>query len=177
MAGRGGCGEPVGWSTVSGAVVSGQMPRPKIPRTLRLHANVRPAITSPVVMRHSMRRVVAGVIERDGRVLVALRPPEKRHGGMWEFPGGKVEGGESDLAALGRELAEELALRVTSVSAPLAEFHDPGSEFLIAFVLAVAEGEPECREHVAVRWATWAELRAMPLAPTDRNFVVGRDSG
>lgn len=114
------------------------------------------------------------MIERGGRVLIAQRPLEKRHGEMWEFPGGKVEGGESDLQALTRELHEELGLRVTGVSPALAEFRDPGSEFLIVFVPVVAEGQPECREHVAVRWAEWPELDAMPLAPTDRRFVALR---
>lgn len=117
-------------------------------------------------------RVVAAVIERENRVLVALRPPEKRHGGMWEFPGGKVEGTETDVDALRRELAEELALRVVSTSQPVGAFQDPGSPFLIVFVPAVVEGEPECREHVEVRWVHWGDLAALPLAPTDRRFVM-----
>ena len=55
-------------------------------------------------------RVLATVIRRDGRLLVCQRPSHKRHGGLWEFPGGKVEPGESDLAASRRELAEELGV-------------------------------------------------------------------
>ena len=121
-------------------------------------------------------RVVAGVIERDRRVLVAQRPLKKRHGGMWEFPGGKVEGTETDLDALHRELAEELGLQVTSVSAPIAEYRDPGSDYLIVFVPVVVHGEPECREHTAIRWAAWVDLSEMPLAPTDREFVAWHNS-
>jgi 8-oxo-dGTP diphosphatase len=90
---------------------------------------------------------------------------------MWEFPGGKVEGGESDLDAVRRELAEELGLRVISVSPPIAAFNDPGSSFLIVFIPVVVDNEPECREHSAIRWAAWSELLALPLAPTDRRFV------
>lgn len=116
-------------------------------------------------------RVVAAVIERGNRVLVALRPLEKRHGGMWEFPGGKVEHAETDLDALRRELAEELGLRLVAASPPMAAFHDPGSPFLIVFVPVTVEGEPQCREHIAIRWATWPELSALPLAPTDRRFA------
>lgn len=115
------------------------------------------------------------MIERGNRVLVALRPLEKRHGGMWEFPGGKVEGAETDLDALQRELSEELGLRVVTTSSPLAVFQDPGSQFLIVFVPVVADGEPECREHVAIRWVPWPDLAALPLAPTDHRFVVARD--
>lgn len=116
-------------------------------------------------------RVVAAVIEREGRVLVAQRAPKNRHGGMWEFPGGKVERGESDIDALKRELLEELGLRLIRAEAPLAELHDPGSQFLIVFLPVVVDGQPECREHAATFWAAWRDLPDMPLAPTDARFV------
>jgi 8-oxo-dGTP diphosphatase len=124
----------------------------------------------------SLTRVVAAVIERGNRVLVAQRAAEKRHGGMWEFPGGKVESAETDLDALRRELAEELGLRVISASPAVAAFRDPGSRFLIVFVPVVAAGEPECREHVAIRWVAWGELAGLPLAPTDHRFVAARNT-
>lgn len=119
-----------------------------------------------------LTRVVAAVIERGGKVLIALRPPEKRHGSMWEFPGGKVEEDETDHDALRRELTEELGLRVVATSLPLASLRDPGSPFLIVFVPVTVDGDPECREHVEVRWVRWNELASLPLAPTDRRFVV-----
>lgn len=121
-------------------------------------------------------RVVAAIIERGNCVLVALRPLEKRHGGMWEFPGGKVERGETDLDALRRELAEELGLRVLSASPPVATFQDPGSQFVITFVPVRVDNEPECREHTAIRWVAWSELEVLPLAPTDRLLAVARAS-
>ncbi|CAN5301222.1 (deoxy)nucleoside triphosphate pyrophosphohydrolase [soil metagenome] len=127
-------------------------------------------------MSASLTRVVAAVVERGHRVLIALRPPDKRYGGMWEFPGGKVEGSESDLEALRRELAEELRIHVVTTSPPVATFQDPGSAFLIVFVPVVAEGEPECREHLAIYWATWPELAELPLAPTDARFVASRSA-
>lgn len=119
-------------------------------------------------------RVVAAVIERDARVLIALRPLSKRHGGLWEFPGGKVEGEETDGDALRRELAEELGLRLVSTATPLAELQDAGSPFVIVFIPVVTDGEPECREHQSIRWASWNELPLLPLAPTDRHFAVAR---
>jgi mutator protein MutT len=60
-------------------------------------------------------RVIAAVLARGEKLLVCQRPPHKRHGGLWEFPGGKVEAGEDDETAARRELAEELGIEVESV--------------------------------------------------------------
>ena len=116
-------------------------------------------------------RVVAAVIERDGRLLVCQRPAHKRHGGLWEFPGGKVHDGETDFAAVRRELDEELGLEATSVGRVLCSIEDPGSEFLIVFVATEASGEPELREHSALAWASPSELAELPLAPSDAVFA------
>lgn len=116
-------------------------------------------------------RVVAAIIERGDRVLLALRPAGKLHGGMWEFPGGKVEANETDFEALRRELAEELGLRVTSTSSPAGAFQDPDSDFWVVFIPVTTDNEPECREHSAIQWVTWSDIEAMPLAPTDRRFA------
>ncbi|GLC24775.1 pyrimidine (deoxy)nucleoside triphosphate pyrophosphohydrolase [Roseisolibacter agri] len=116
-------------------------------------------------------RVIAAVIANGDRLLVCQRPPHKRHGGLWEFPGGKCEPGESDADAADRELREELGISVVSTGAELAAFHDPGSPFLIAFVPVEIEGEPVCHEHMALFWGTPEELAVLPLAPTDRRFV------
>jgi mutator protein MutT len=118
-------------------------------------------------------RVLAAVIRRDGRYLVCRRPAHKRHGGLWEFPGGKLEPGESLLDAARREMREELALEATGVGRTLAAIQDPGSPFLIEFVeVAVADGvEPEALEHEEVRWATLSDLAVLALAPSDAKFA------
>ena len=116
-------------------------------------------------------RVVAAVVADGARLLVCQRPAHKRHGGLWEFPGGKCEPGETDAAALRRELHEELGVRVREVGAAEFAIADPGSPYLIAFVRAVIEDEPACHEHTALCWATPAELAALPLAPSDRRFA------
>ena len=116
-------------------------------------------------------RVVAAVIARDERLLVCQRPLHKRHGGLWEFPGGKVEPPESDAEALRRELHEELGVGVTSVGAERFSVHDDGSPFLIVFVPTQVSGEPTCHEHIALRWGSPRELADLPLAPSDRRFV------
>lgn len=116
-------------------------------------------------------RVIAAVIEKDGKFLVCQRPPHKRHGGLWEFPGGKLEPGEDDEAAARRELAEELGLQVESVGWPELEIADAGSPFLIVFLPVVASGTPVCQEHTGQTWGTPAELAILPLAPSDRRYV------
>ena len=115
--------------------------------------------------------VIAAVIFRDDRYLVCLRPAYKRHGGLWEFPGGKLEPNETLLAAANRELTEELGVSALAVGEPLFSIADPGSPFLIEFVPTVIDGEPTCLEHTELRWATLAELPSLPLAPSDRKFV------
>lgn len=116
-------------------------------------------------------RVLAAVAERDGRFLICQRPPNKRHGGLWEFPGGKCEGGETDLDAARRELREELGVAVVTVGRALFTASDPGSSFLIAFVPVTFEGEAACLEHTALAWETLESLDQYALAPSDRMFV------
>jgi mutator protein MutT len=107
-------------------------------------------------------RVVAAVIHRVDRVFVCQRPPHKRHGGLWEFPGGKVEPNESDESAARRELGEELGVHVESVGEPEFSIADPDSPFLIVFVPTTINGEPTCHKHTALAWLTPAELTSSP---------------
>jgi len=120
---------------------------------------------------HCTIRVLAAVIRRDGRWLVCRRPAHKRHGGLWEFPGGKLEPGESLLEAATRELEEELAVRVTGVGDLLFSRQDDGSPFVIEFVAVAIEGEPQPLEHDELRWVTLPELLALSLAPSDAAFA------
>jgi 8-oxo-dGTP diphosphatase len=122
-------------------------------------------------------RVIACVIERNGRLLVCQRPAHKRHGGLWEFPGGKLEEGETPLEAARRELGEELALAVTGVGPAEFAVVDPGSRYRIEFVPAEAEGEPQCIEHARVAWLEESELLSVPLAPSDREYARFRLDG
>lgn len=118
-------------------------------------------------------RVLAAVIRREGAYLVGRRPVHKRHGGLFEFPGGKVRPGESDRHALARELAEELALELAAAGDTLFSTEDPGAPFRIHFVAARVRGHPQALEHEELRWATAEELASgiLPLAPSDARFV------
>jgi 8-oxo-dGTP diphosphatase len=119
-------------------------------------------------------RVIACVIERDGRLLVCQRPPGKRHGGLWEFPGGKLKAGETPLAGARRELEEELGLGVTGVGPAEFAAADPGSRYRIEFVAAEAEGEPRALEHPRIAWLGEAQLLELPLAPADAAYARQR---
>lgn len=115
--------------------------------------------------------VIAAVVRRDGKFLACQRPPEKRHGNLWEFPGGKLEPGESFLDAARRELDEELTLTVTEIGEIRFKSQDPGSDFVVNFVDVVADGVPQAIEHSRVDWFTANELLALQLAPSDRQFA------
>ena len=116
-------------------------------------------------------RVVAAVVVRAGGYLLGRRPVEKRHGGLWEFPGGKLDPGESTLEAARRELTEELALEVTGIGRRLMRVADGRTPFVIDFVEVFAEGEPVALEHEALGWFEPAVMSGMPLAPADAAFV------
>jgi mutator protein MutT len=124
-----------------------------------------------------MPRVLASVIQSGNRLLVCQRAQEKRHGGLWEFPGGKVEAGESDFEAAHRELREELAVTVTGVGQVEFSVRDPGSEFVIEFLPVQIDGTPQCLEHMALAWMEEEEILSLPLAPSDRRYVVFRMDG
>ncbi len=115
--------------------------------------------------------VIAAVVRRNERYLVCQRPAHKRHGGLWEFPGGKIEKGETLHDAARRELSEELNLVVSSIGAVQFSAIDAASGFLIKFVEVDVSGDPVLIEHTDIRWLSVSELMQMPLAPSDRQFV------
>ena len=121
--------------------------------------------------RETTTRVVAAVVESDGRFLVGQRPAHKRHGGLWEFPGGKVHDGEIDAAAVSRELSEELGVAVSGIGRVLLTSVDGASGFEIRFVETSIVGSPQAIEHTALCWARPNELAEMQLAPTDAEFA------
>jgi mutator protein MutT len=103
---------------------------------------------------------------------VCRRPADKQHGGLWEFPGGKLKAGETRTDAVRRELAEELALETTELGSVLLTASDEASPFVIEFVETVALGAPELREHTDLGWFTVGELAELSLAPADAQFAA-----
>ena len=109
--------------------------------------------------------------DRDGRVLLAQRPEGKSMAGLWEFPGGKVEVGETPEAALIRELEEELGINTwKSCLAPLTFASHAYEDFHLLMPLFVCrkwEGMPQPRENQTLKWVRKQELRSYDMPPAD----------
>jgi 8-oxo-dGTP diphosphatase len=122
-------------------------------------------------------QVVGAAVVEGGRVLMAQRSGGP-YDGCWEFPGGKVEAGESDLSALVREIQEELAVSVEP-QAFLGEVvldgvvggGHPGTSTLRVWWVRLAGGVPEAREHAQLRWVGADELEELDLIAADRPLI------
>jgi 8-oxo-dGTP diphosphatase len=118
--------------------------------------------------------VVAAVIrDAAGKILLTRRPTGAHMGGLWEFPGGKVEEGESPAAALERELSEELGLS-SRVGSPVtfAVHEEPGLRVLLLFYdVAAGESAPRPLEGQEIAWVAPGELRSYPTPPADAELV------
>ncbi|MGD0781616.1 MAG: (deoxy)nucleoside triphosphate pyrophosphohydrolase [Candidatus Aminicenantales bacterium] len=120
-----------------------------------------------------MTRVTAAVIERDGRVLIARRRSGDRFGGVWEFPGGKIEPGETPEEGLRREIDEELGLTI-EVGPAVGTFSYISADWsieLIAFRAAWTGGTMILREHDDARWVGPSELERFAFSEPDRPIV------
>ncbi len=113
----------------------------------------------------------AALVDVDGRVLIAQRPQGKQLAGLWEFPGGKVEAGETPEDALIRELREELGIearRDCLAASVFASHAYPDFHLLMPlFLLRRWEGEVERREHAALKWVKPIQLFDFPMPPAD----------
>ena len=120
--------------------------------------------------------VAAALVDVDGRVLLCRRPPGKAMAGLWEFPGGKLQEGETPEQALIRELREELGIETRdSCLAPLA-FASHGYEdvqlLMPVFACRVWQGTPSPQEGQELAWVRPARLRDYPMPPADEPLVA-----
>ncbi|MFC5050651.1 (deoxy)nucleoside triphosphate pyrophosphohydrolase [Rubritalea spongiae] len=116
-----------------------------------------------------MLSVVCGLIEdAAGELLLCQRPEGKAQAGLWEFPGGKVEAGESEREALARELLEELGCEFEIGEALTPVEHDYG-DFLIRLIPFRCRclGTPKALEHQAIEWVSMDQVKSYDLAPAD----------
>lgn len=118
--------------------------------------------------------VTAAVLRRDGKVLLARRPSKGLLGGMWEFPGGKVEQDESLEACLTREILEELGAEI-HVGEPFGTYRHAYTHFRItlhAFLCELADGEPRPIQAAALAWVAPVDMRTYPMGKVDRQIAT-----
>ncbi|MFZ2447299.1 MAG: (deoxy)nucleoside triphosphate pyrophosphohydrolase [Syntrophobacteraceae bacterium] len=117
--------------------------------------------------------VTAALMTSGGRLFVARRPPWKKFGLLWEFPGGKVEPGEDLRGSLAREIKEELCLDVTvrDLFRTVSHREEDFAIHLHAYWCSVRGGKLCLREHVAFRWANLSELGNIDLTGADRLLI------
>lgn len=114
--------------------------------------------------------VVGAVLVENGKILCAQRGEGKSLAYLWEFPGGKIEVGETPQEALIRELQEELMIEVEVQSEKFEETsyqYDFGVVNLTTFICLLKKGTPQLTEHIAVQWLKPAELNKVQWAPAD----------
>ncbi len=114
--------------------------------------------------------VVGAILIKDQRILCAQRGGEKSLAYLWEFPGGKIEAGETAQEALKRELAEELKISVDlapDIFDSSAYEYDFGRVHLTTIICQLKEGEPFLTEHEAIKWLKPSELKDLDWAPAD----------
>lgn len=113
--------------------------------------------------------VVGAVIVRNDEILCAQRGHSGSLGGMWEFPGGKIESGETPRQALEREIQEELlcTVKVADEVTSTTYEYDFGLVTLTTFYCELVDGEPQLTEHEATKWLKRGELGTLEWAPAD----------
>ncbi len=117
--------------------------------------------------------VVAGFLKKDGRVLVGQRPENHSLAGQWEFPGGKIEAGETPEQALARELEEELDIDANIGELKMACTHSYGDVGILILFYEVLfwKGEPKAKHHLALEWIYPEELLDRSIPEANRKLI------
>ena len=138
--------------------------------TAKAHSGQNPQLATP------RRVVVAAVIVQRGAVLVAQRDAASRFAGLWEFPGGKVEPGETQEAALRREIREELGVDISVRPEPpirtVKWAYDHARVLLVALRADIVRGTPRPLDHAAIRWIAAEDLAGLPFLPADQPIAA-----
>jgi 8-oxo-dGTP diphosphatase len=171
--------EQIDWETHVPGVVGGLLDRVvlrrRILQAMQSHLDAYAAAAARRAL--DVLQVVGAAIVDGGRVLVAQRSGGP-YTGLWEFPGGKVEAGESDLSALARECSEELGVAIVPQAFVGEVLLDgvvgggaPGASTLRVWWARIAGGEPVAREHAELRWVRADDLEALDWIPADRPLL------
>lgn len=137
--------------------------------------NMSPMLQSTGAGRRLLMVVAAALVDAEGCVLLQRRPEGKPMAGLWEFPGGKVEAGETPQAALARELREELGIGVREDAlVPVTFASEALGErdlLLLLYVCRAWEGDPVLKHASAMRWVLPADMRDLPMPPADLPMI------
>ncbi len=116
--------------------------------------------------------VVTGLIHREGKILLGKRPKGSLQG-QWEFPGGKIEIGETPEEALKRELSEELGIEADIGALRLAATHTYGERgvLILFFDVVFWKGEPKSQHHVELKWVPYDEIRQHEIPEANRKML------
>lgn len=117
--------------------------------------------------------VVAGFLKKDGKILVGQRPENNSLAGQWEFPGGKIELGESPEQALTRELNEELGIEAEVGELKMACSHTYGDVgiLILFYEIKYWKGEPKAKHHMMLEWIYPEELKLRPIPEANRKIL------
>ena len=122
-------------------------------------------------MEKQNRHVVACIIKKGNKYLIAQRPDSKDHSNVWEFPGGKLEEGENLFDAAKRELKEELDIKVLSIKEPILIIKDNNSPYIINYCEVDTSGEPKNLEHKEIRWEKLENIKSFDLHESDKKAL------
>lgn len=135
-----------------------------------------PASTLPAGLKPTLLVVAVAMIDADGRILLAQRPPGKKLAGLWEFPGGKVHEGETPETALVRELKEELGIdTAASCLAPLtfaSHTYDDFHLLMPLYACRVWRGDPAPQEGQQLAWVRPSKMGEYTMPPADVPLVA-----
>lgn len=117
--------------------------------------------------------VVAGFIHKDGKILVGQRPENNSLAGQWEFPGGKIESGETPEEALARELDEELGIQAQVGDLKLACTHSYGDVgiLILFYEIRYWTSEPKAKHHMMLEWIYPEELKSRNIPEANRKIL------
>jgi 8-oxo-dGTP diphosphatase len=121
-----------------------------------------------------MTRVAVAILHQNGKILACQRKGGSRYGLKWEFPGGKLEPGETVAQCLERELGEELSIRIDSIDRMeiQASHYDDGGLFEVAYChVTKFKGEPVNRVFETIRWVTPQELQTLDILEGNKDIV------
>ena len=121
----------------------------------------------PATPDPAMLVVAAALVDGEGRVCLQQRPRDKQHGGLWEFPGGKVEPGEHPADALCREIAEELGAVLNVADLEPCGFAASEAVVILLYMCRQWQGDVQCLEAEALAWFATSEIPALPMPPLD----------